>query len=715
MSNTSNDLQAAGSDTRPLMFDRTDYDSWAQRIQLYCMGKEKGVNILQSIDNGPYQMGNTRDTLGTADDGGVTLGIDKPRTYMLRQRLRRSFPDSNLKKDHLRSACQLGKSKKYAHKSKTVNTIKEVLHTLHMDLCGPMRVQSINGKKYILVIIDDYSKFTWVKFLRTKDETLENDVVERRNRTLVEAARTMLIFSKAPTFLWAEAVATACYTKNRSLIHTLHNKTPYDLVHDKKPGPTPKLLTHGPISSGLVPNSTTAIPYVPPTNQELEMLFQPMFDEYFDTPPVSQPKPSALAVHDLVFQPPPPALADHVLFFPTGTPTSFSIEEDAPQSICPVDDVSFVNIFALDPSSEATSCGDNIIGNPSRLVSTRKQLATDALWCFYNSVLSKVEPKTFKSVVIKDCWFKAMQEEIYEFDRLQVWELVPPSDCTMVIALKWIYKVKLDEYGDVLKNKARLEAIRIFIANAASKNTTVYQMDVKTAFLNGELKKEVYVSQPEGIVDPDHPHHILWMRSQLTDYGFAYKHIPLYCDNKSAIAICCNNAQHSRSKHIDIRHHFIREQVEKRVFKLYFVRTKYQLANIFTKALPRERFEFILPRLGMRSHLNHLPPKDKKNLTTAVNLWTRNLVIEQRVEDFQLGIESYQTQLNLTKPRWDATGFEYKHDFKKIESPRAVTFRDKYGVQMIMRFNEIHKFSDGTLHQMMRRWTTKSRNSRSTR
>ncbi|GKE78065.1 hypothetical protein Tco_1544185 [Tanacetum coccineum] len=94
---------------------------------------------------------------------------------------------------------------------------------------------------------------------------------------------------------------------------------------------------------------------------------------------------------------------------------------------------------------------------------------------------------------------------------------------------------------------------------------------------------------------------ILWMRSQLSDYGFAYNHILLYCDNKSAIALCCNNVQHSRSKHIDIRHHFIREQVEKGVVELYFIRTEYQLADIFTKALPRERFKFILSRLGIKS------------------------------------------------------------------------------------------------------------------
>ncbi|GJZ47874.1 hypothetical protein Tco_0601706 [Tanacetum coccineum] len=84
--------------------------------------------------------------------------------------------------------------------------------------------------------------------------------------------------------------------------------------------------------------------------------------------------------------------------------------------------------------------------------------------------------------------------------------------------------------------------------------------------------------------------------------------------------------------------------------------------------------------LNLKGHLNHLPPKDKKILSTVVNLWIRTLVIRQRVEDFQLGIKSYQTQLNLTKPRWDATGFKFKHDFTVIDSPRAVTFRDKYRV-----------------------------------
>nr|GEZ60742.1 retrovirus-related Pol polyprotein from transposon TNT 1-94 [Tanacetum cinerariifolium] len=157
--------------------------------------------------------------------------------------------------------------------------------------------------------------------------------------------------------------------------------------------------------------------------------------------------------------------------------------------------------------------------------------------------------------------------------------------------------VKLDEYGDVLKNKARLVAKGYRQEEGINFKESFAPV---APFLNGKLKEEVYVCQPKGFVDPDHLTHvyrILWMRSQLTDFGFVVNKIPLYCDNRSAIAICCNNVQHSRSKHIDIRHHFIREQVKKGVVKLYFVTMDYQLANIFTKALPRERFEFLLPRL----------------------------------------------------------------------------------------------------------------------
>ncbi|GKC77421.1 hypothetical protein Tco_1128195 [Tanacetum coccineum] len=104
---------------------------------------------------------------------------------------------------------------------------------------------------------------------------------------------------------------------------------------------------------------------------------------------------------------------------------------------------------------------------------------------------------------------------------------------------------------------------------------------------------------------------ILWMRSQLTNYGLVFNKIPLYCDNKSSIALCCNNVQHSRSKHIDIKHHFIKEQVENGVVELYFVRIEYQLADIFTKPLARERLEFLINKLGMKS----MSPETLKKLT----------------------------------------------------------------------------------------------------
>nr|GEY37850.1 retrovirus-related Pol polyprotein from transposon TNT 1-94 [Tanacetum cinerariifolium] len=612
--------------------------------------------------------------------------------------------ESVISRDHLCSACQLGKSKKHTHKPKAENTNLEVLNTLHMDLCGPMRVQIINGKKYILVIMDDYSWFTWVKFLRSKDETpdvvikfitqiqvglnktiryvctdnetefvnhtmteyyehigifhqktvpetpQQNSVVKRRNRTLVKAARTMMIFSKALMFLWAEAVATACYTQNRSLIHTRHHKTPYELVHNKKLDFTfleslervsnlqqKDLTYHGNYS----PQTLYQIRFLqllmhPPTNKELEILFKPMFDEYLEPPRVERlgspaqvvqaPLTSACTPFSTIIDQDAPsphispsssALQSHSL--PPGVVAEPYFIED--HNVAPVDNNPFINVFAPEPHSEASSSGDI-----SSTKSPYKQLATDALWCLYSFVLSKIESKNFKSVIINDRWFQAMKDEIHEFDRLQVWELVPQLDCVMIIALKWIYEVKLDEYGDVLKNKARLvakgyrqeegidfvesfapvariEVIRIFIANAASRNMIVYQMDVKTAFLNEILKKfgmdscdSVDTPMVDRLkLDEDLsriPVDQTCLRSMVGSLMYLTASRP---DLVFVVCIC------ARSRHIDVRHHFIREQVERGVVELYFVTTDYQLADIFTKALPRQWFEFILQRLGMKS------------------------------------------------------------------------------------------------------------------
>ncbi|GJZ25618.1 retrovirus-related pol polyprotein from transposon TNT 1-94 [Tanacetum coccineum] len=160
------------------------------------------------------------------------------------------------------------------------------------------------------------------------------------------------------------------------------------------------------------------------------------------------------------------------------------------------------------------------------------------MFCYFDAFLTSVEPKNYKEALKESCWIEAMQEELNEFERLEVWELVPRPDRVMIITLKWIFKVKLDELGGVLKNKAklpakgygqekgidfeesfapfaRLEAIRIFIAYAAHKNMTVYQMDVNTAFLNGILREEVYVSQLDGFVDQDNLNHVYKLKKAL--------------------------------------------------------------------------------------------------------------------------------------------------------------------------------------------------------
>ncbi|GKE09338.1 retrovirus-related pol polyprotein from transposon TNT 1-94 [Tanacetum coccineum] len=165
---------------------------------------------------------------------------------------------------------------------------------------------------------------------------------------------------------------------------------------------------------------------------------------------------------------------------------------------------------------------DNIIGELERPISTRLQLHEQALFCYYNAFLTSVKPKTYKDALTQSCWIKAMQEELNEFKRLEFWELVPRPDKVMVITLKWIYKVKLDELGGILKNKARLvargyrqeegidfeesftsvarlDAIRIFLAFAAHMNMIVYQMDVKTAFLMAFYAKKFMSANQTGL------------------------------------------------------------------------------------------------------------------------------------------------------------------------------------------------------------------------
>ncbi|GJZ51117.1 retrovirus-related pol polyprotein from transposon TNT 1-94 [Tanacetum coccineum] len=638
--------------------------------------------------------------------------------------------------------------------------------------------------------------------------------------------------------------------RTRQIMETIH-VTFDELTEQTAPvhsssGPNHNLLTPGPISSGLVPNSAPATPYVPPTNKDLELLFQHVDDIFEDSMGIIR----CLCSHSSSSS----AYQSSSVHHGVATEHSFEVNPFAATEHEP-----FVNVFAPDPNSEASSSGtltiptpnqstqphehlrkwtdshplDNIIRNPSRPVSTRKQLATDALWCFYNSVLSKVEPKNFKSVV------------------------------------------KLDEYGDVLKNKARLvakgyrqeegldfeesfapvarlEAIRIFLANAASKNMTVYQMDVKTAFLNGELKEEVYMhpgratqtqimqvvktleeesggaqflgdkrnkqTHHEWIEDvgSDHintvnlrqswwnrlslhvdllHHEPAWSNPFICSAGTRPKYEQLglsalsrpytpppensllaqigdmttfmdwYCkkqgiseelinkDLEALLRICLKsfhpalvnspvpNGRMPQTSHRSsgrCNPKVQRQQttavgwpalsiskmkaayypdvgLEQMVPDQMWIEEecKYDVAAMYGIShwwFQRQRFYIDRhtsegDRRAVRTHMRILSVvrievfpmygynymkkivlrrADLKEYVIAERdfkyLYPSDFEDLQRVEDFQLGIESYQTQLNLTKPRWDAKGFEYKHDFTVIDSPRAVTFRDKYGV-----------------------------------
>nr|GFC16290.1 hypothetical protein [Tanacetum cinerariifolium] len=182
---------------------------------------------------------------------------------LVKNNLVQGLPKMKFEKDHLCFACEQGKIHRKHYKSKMAFASNKPLYLLHMDLYGSMRVQSINGKRYVLVVVNDYSRYTWVFFLHSKDEASkefknkslgkffdevgitqqfyaartpqQNGVVERRNRTLVEAARTMLTFANLPSFVWAEAIATACFTQNRSIIQKHFDKTPYELIKKRKP------------------------------------------------------------------------------------------------------------------------------------------------------------------------------------------------------------------------------------------------------------------------------------------------------------------------------------------------------------------------------------------------------------------------------------------------------------------------------------------------
>nr|GEV66696.1 retrovirus-related Pol polyprotein from transposon TNT 1-94 [Tanacetum cinerariifolium] len=336
-------------------------------------------------------------------------------------------------------------------KDEAPGTIIKCIKNIQVRLNSTVRnVQTDNGTEFVNQTLRGFYENVDISHQTSVARTpQQNGVVERRNWTLVEAAQTMLLFSKALLFIWAEAINIACYTQNRSLMLLRYKKTPYELMQDKKPNLS-------------VLHVFGSLCY--PTNDHKDLV---------------QEAAALRAEYKLI------------LLWTKDHPIA------------------------------------NMIGDPSRSVSKRKQLETDAMWCYFDAFLTLVEPKNFKQAMTESSWIDAMQEEIHEFKRLKVWELVPCLDNVFLIKLKWIYKVKTDESGGVLKNKAqlvaqgfrqeegidfkesfasvaRIGAIHIFVANAAHKNIMIYQIDIKTTFLNGELKEEDTDMLLTAYADADH-------------------------------------------------------------------------------------------------------------------------------------------------------------------------------------------------------------------
>nr|GFA19481.1 retrovirus-related Pol polyprotein from transposon TNT 1-94 [Tanacetum cinerariifolium] len=342
-----------------------------------------------------------------------------------------------------------------------------------------------------------------VKFLRSKDETLDfiikflkmiqNWVVERCNRRLIEAARTMLIYAQAPLFLLAEAMATTCFTQNRFIIRLRHGKTPYELLHSKLHdlsffhvfGAFCYLTNDSENLGKLQPKAGIEIfiGYAPTKkafriyNRRTRRIMETIhvdFDEL--TAMASEQRSSGPTLNEMT----------------PGTISSGLVRTSSPStSYVPPSRNDWDFLFQL--------MFDELLNPPPSVVNQAPEVIAPIA-----KVIPQVDADSTEALT-QSCWIEAMQEKLNEFERLEVWELVPRPDQVMVITLKWIYKVKLNELGGILNNKARLvargyrqeeridfeesfalvarlEAIRIFLAYAAHKNMVVYQMDVKTSF-----------------------------------------------------------------------------------------------------------------------------------------------------------------------------------------------------------------------------------------
>ncbi|GJX13080.1 putative ribonuclease H-like domain-containing protein, partial [Tanacetum coccineum] len=507
---------------------------------------------------------------------------------LVKRNLVRGLPSKIFQNDHTCVACQKGKQHKASCKAKVVSSISQPLQLLHMDLFGPTYVRSINHKTYCLVIIDDFSRFSWVFFLKTKDETSgilkdfirkienqlnqnvktircdngtefknryiikfcgskgikreysntrtpqQNGVAERKNMTLIEAARTMLADLFLPNTFWAEAFSTACYVLNRVLVTKPQNKTPYELITGKIP----------------------IISYIRPFGCHVTILntidhlgkFEEKSDEGFLVgyslnskafrPVTTENKANKTAGlkeanHSTSTQDNidagnskmevEPAQEYFVLpLWSSFTSTVKSSESKNRDEKLNGDTAeAFSKEFAqstedlLLQAGAARATSTNIVNtvstpintaSPSRVFSTgRPDLTNNDQDDSQIPDLEDIYDNPSDEIFTNASYDDEGTEELLQFKIQKVWILVDLPFGQKAIGTKWVYRNKKVERGVIVRDKVRIEAIRIFLAFASYMGFIVYQMDVKSAFLYDTIDKEMYVSQPPGFVDPKFP------------------------------------------------------------------------------------------------------------------------------------------------------------------------------------------------------------------
>nr|GEV76557.1 retrotransposon protein, putative, Ty1-copia subclass [Tanacetum cinerariifolium] len=443
------------------------------------------------------------------------------------------LPKFKYHKEHLCPSCEQGKSKRTSHPPKPVPNSRQILHLLYMDLCGPMRIASINGKQYVLVIVDDYSRYTWVHFLRSKDEApaviitflkrimvlLQSPVIiirtdngtEFKNQVFKEYFDTNdhedigKLGPKGDIGFFIGYSADSCayrvYNRRTKKIMKTMNVSFDELSAMAFEQRSSKLglqsMTSGHISSGLdLTYAPSTITTQQPSEDELDLLFEAMYDDYIG----GQPSATARTV--------PPAQESHVRQTSTASTT---IADTAP---IPTNSSSLATNVPI-TSQDVDELNPNAMVDGNTFVNP---FANSSISVAASSSQQNVDPSNMHT--------------------LDVRVLVPAPNNISPLTLKWLFKNKHDEEQTIIRNKsrlvvrgyrqeegidfeesfasiARIEAIKIFLAYVAHKSFTVFQMDVKTAFLYGSLKEDVYVCQPEGFIDADHPSHVYKLKKAL--------------------------------------------------------------------------------------------------------------------------------------------------------------------------------------------------------